>query len=132
MRYGLLGGPNVGQFAAVAVDVPPDVGRFDRVSFRARAEQPMRISVQVRATMPGQPERWQRSIVLGQDDQTFTLAFDDMRPVGTGLPDHPPRPSIHNILFVVDTTNSKPGASGRIWLSAIELLRTEPEVRTEK
>jgi len=46
-----------------------------------------------------------------------------MRPVGVT---HTPRATAENIraiMFIVDTTNSKPGASGRIWLKNVRLER---------
>lgn len=125
VRYGLPGGggDDNHEYAAAAVDTPADIGHFDRLRFRARAEHDMRVSVQVRVEMAGRrPERWQRSIVLSADDRDYTIPFSDMTPVGEGLPASPTVANIRTVLFVVDTTNTAPGASGRIWITAPELL----------
>ena len=82
----------------------------------------MRISIQVRAEVPNAPpERWQRSIYIDAIDSERSVVFDDMRPVGVT---HTPRAvpeNIRAILFIVDTTNTKPGASGRIWIKNVRL-----------
>jgi hypothetical protein len=39
-----------------------------------------------------------------------------MTPVGQTHAAHVPRERLMNIMFVVDTTNTKPGASGRVWI----------------
>src|SRR5262249_25021088 len=46
-RFGLAGGSPVGQYSALVHDLTPDFVA-DRVTFTARAERPMRISVQLR------------------------------------------------------------------------------------
>jgi hypothetical protein len=117
LRYGLSGGANVGQFSGATVEAPPNPGPFNRLAFTARAEHPMRISVQVRAAVPGtSPERWQRSVYVDAQDREVAVAFDDMTPVGQTHAPHVPREGLMNILFIVDTTNTKPGASGRVWI----------------
>jgi hypothetical protein len=117
LRYGLSGGANVGQFSGATVEAPANAGAVSRVAFTARAEHPMRISLQVRAAVPGAaPERWQRSIYLDGQDRDIEVAFDDMTPVGQTHTAHVPRDRLMNIMFVVDTTNTKPGSSGRVWI----------------
>ena len=82
----------------------------------------MRLSIQVRADVPNAPpERWQRSIYVDATERDQSVSFADMRPVGVT---HTPRAVTKNvraIMFIVDTTNSKPGASGRIWLKNVRL-----------
>jgi hypothetical protein len=124
LRYGLTGGSAVGQYSGTAVETTSGVRGYDRVAFTIRAEHPMRLSIQVRAEVPNAPpERWQRSIYIDASDSERSVAFDDMRPVGVT---HTPRATAENIraiMFIVDTTNSKPGASGRIWLKNVRLER---------
>ena len=50
---------------------------YDRVTFQARAERPMRISVQLRAlASDGRPRRrWQRSVYLDATEQDRTVLF---------------------------------------------------------
>jgi len=117
LRYGLSGGPNVGQFSGATVEAPANPGAFERIAFTARADHPMRISVQVRAAAPGaSPERWQRSVYLDAQERDIAVVFDDMTAVGQAHATHVPREGLMNIMFIVDTTNTKPGASGRVWL----------------
>jgi len=113
-RYGLAGGTPVRPFAALVYDIPKDAYIGDRVTFTARAERPMRISVQLRGG-DGVVDRWQRSVYLDTFDQTRTVYVDDCLPVGATHTARAPRDHLTGIMFVVDLTNSMPGASGRIW-----------------
>ena len=122
LRYGLSGGSAIGQYAAAAVDVPPGVAAADALTFTARAEAPMRISVQVRAEVAGAPpERWERSVFVDVQEQERTVRFADMLPVGPTHEARPPKADVRAIMFVVDTTNTKPGATGRLWLGNVRL-----------
>ena len=47
MVYGLSGGTSSGQYASLAVELPNGAGPYDRVTFTARSEQPLRILVQL-------------------------------------------------------------------------------------
>jgi len=124
LRYGLSGGSAVGQYSGAAVETTRGVRDYDRIAFNIRAEHPMRVSIQVRAEVPNAPpERWQRSIYIDSTDRERSIAFDDMRPVGVT---HSPRPipeNVRAIMFIVDTANNKPGASGRIWIKNVRLER---------
>jgi hypothetical protein len=123
MRFGLGGAPPVAQYAALVRDMPGGVAG-DRLTFTARADQPMRVSVQVRAAKPGGGEaRWQRSVYLDRFDQAHTVFFDDMRPIAGTATGAPPLDQIRGILFVVDLTNTPAGRSGRIWIKAPEIER---------
>ena len=96
----------------------------DRVTFTAHADRPMRISVQIRG---GEGEttgdRWQRSAYVDTFDQERTVYFDDFTPIGVTHAPKPPPAGARSILFVVDTTNTKPGASGRLWIKRAALQR---------
>ena len=62
LTWRLGGGAPAGQYAAIAVPVPPDFLRgADRVSFTVRSAAPMRVSVQVR-DLSERGARWQRSV----------------------------------------------------------------------
>jgi hypothetical protein len=124
IRYGLAGGPKAGQYGGAGRGLPDGIADYDRLAFSARSSEPMRISVQVRANMPGgSTERWQRSVRLGPSEQDYAVRFDDMRPIGATAPPAIPLASAQAILFIVDTTNTKPGSSGRVWLEDIRLER---------
>jgi hypothetical protein len=54
------------------------IAMYDRLVFTARADKPMRVSVQLRASQ-GEGERWHRSVYLDSD-------AEDRRPGVCGLP----------------------------------------------
>ena len=76
----------IGQFAALAYDLPEGTRDYDRFAFTLRAEHPMRLSIQVRDTTA---DRWQKSIRVDESPQERVVALDDLIPVGVT---HVPRP----------------------------------------
>ena len=124
LRYGLAGGAAVGQFVAAAVDTPEGVDDASGVRFRVHASADMRFALQVRADGPeAAPERWERSVFITPNDSDHFVRFADMTPVGAMHSTRAPLSKVRSVLFVVDTTNTKPGASGQIWLSEVRLVR---------
>jgi hypothetical protein len=127
LRYALAGevpaGSHGGLFIALIDDRPAGLAASDRLVFTARAERPMRISVQLRAGPGSAAERWQRSVYVDTFDQERTVYFDDLSPVGPTRSAQPPLSDIHDIMFVIDTTNTKPGSSGRFWIKAPAVQR---------
>jgi hypothetical protein len=125
LRYGLAGGAAAGQFVALVHDMPSGAAPNDRVTFTARAEHPMRISVQLRA--PGSDdqagERWQRSVYVDAFDQERTVDFGALTPIGATHTVAPRWAGVRSIMFVIDTVNTKPGASGRVWIKQAALER---------
>ncbi len=119
MRFGLSGGAPASQFAALSVATPMGIVGNDRVSFEVRAEKAMRISVQLQTDRA----RWRRSVYVDTFNQTHTIFFDDFTPVGETDTYRAPLAEVRNILFVVDTVNTKPGESGRVWISSPALQR---------
>lgn len=123
-RYGLSSGPAAGQFAALVVDMRESLASFDRLTFTARAEAPMRISVQLRVgATPSAEERWQRSVYIDATDREHTVYFDDLTPVGVTQTWRPPLADVQGILFVIDLTNTRPGTSGRLWIKSAALQK---------
>jgi hypothetical protein len=96
---------------------------FDRVSFRATATSPMRLSVQVRRPGGMDGQRWRRSVYVDEMARDITIFFADMRPAGPTGRLKPDMSQIEDLLFVVDTTNTKPGTSGAITLESLSLQR---------
>jgi hypothetical protein len=119
-RFGLAGGDPTGQFSALIYDIPQNRFVADRVTFTARAEKPMRVSVQLRGG-DGVTDRWQRSVYLDTFDREHTVYFDDCLPVGTTHTERAPLSHISSVMFVVDTTNSKPGTAARLWIKKAAL-----------
>lgn len=123
MRYGLGGGDAAGQYAGLIASTPGGLGNHDRLAFTVRAEQPMRISVQLRAGGSSDMERWRRSVYVDTSDRDRVIFFSELAPIGATGTWRPEVSKVHAILFVVDTTNTKPGASGRLWISKASLQR---------
>jgi len=99
---------------------PIRIGDFDRLTFTARAEHPMRISVQLRTLERDRPlRRWQRSVLLDTFDREHTVYFNDLTPSAGTDPAKPLLDLVSQVLFVVDTGHSKPGSAGRIWISSV-------------
>jgi hypothetical protein len=119
LRLTLASGPLASQFVAFGVETPGGVASYDRVSFTVRAQQPMRISVQ----MQTEQSRWERSVYVDVFNQAHTIFFDDFRQVEGTPALAPPLGDVRRILFVVDTTNTKPGTSGRVWITAPALQK---------
>lgn len=122
LKFGLSGGAAIGQYAAAAVATPRGVADSDALAFSVRAATPMRISVQVRAEVSGGlPERWERSVFVDANDRERRVRFGDMTPVGRTHAARPPVLDVRTVMFVVDTTNTKPGSSGRLWIGNVRL-----------
>jgi hypothetical protein len=116
-RFGLSDRITPAPFVALVYDTPAGVAPSARLTLTIRAERPMRISVQLRASPPGAPaERWQRSIYVDTADGERTVEFDDLVAMSVTSAVKPPLDSIRSIMFVVDPVNTKRGASGRIWI----------------
>jgi len=123
-RYGLARGTLAGQFAALAVDTPEGVSDSSGVAFRIRADAELRVAVQVRADVPGAtPERWEHSVFVSPNETEQVVRFSEMTAVGSTHDAQAPIARVRSLLFVVDTTNTKPGASGQIWLGDVRLVR---------
>lgn len=116
-RFGLAGGAAVGQYTAIVRDLPDGFAGHDRISVTLRAERAMRVSVQLRDTTA---DRWQRSLYVDAAAD-YTIKLADFKPVGTTHVALPDPAMIRGLMFVVDTTNTKPGTAGRIWFRKVAL-----------
>jgi hypothetical protein len=98
------------------------IAMYERLVFTARADRPMRLSVQLRSP-DGEGTRWRRSVYLDSMPRTIDVAFNDFRPVGSTGSSRPELAKIDSILFVVDTINNKLGSNGQIQLDDIRYAR---------
>ncbi len=117
--YRLAGGARAGQYAGLVISAGNALTGHQRLAFRVRASGPMRLSVQARRPTPG--ERWQRSIYLDQQERDIVIPFDEMTPSGTTSTFRFNPAQIDTLLFVVDTTNTAPGAVGQFELSNLRV-----------
>lgn len=118
-RYALGGTINEGPFVALTMPAGP-VADYDRISFTARASQPMRMSVELHSPAnPPQGERWHRSVYLSETPTRITVFFNEMTPRGEVSQNQPDLPRADAVLFVVDTLNTALGSSGQIWIDEV-------------
>jgi hypothetical protein len=122
LDYALGPGDRAGQYAALVTGVGQgNLSRWTRLTFKAAADAPMRVSVQVRNPRSG--ARWGRSVVVDPRPQNLLVAFADMAALG-GAPVPIPLGDIDSLLFVVDTTNTPTGRRGTLWIDDLRLERT--------
>jgi hypothetical protein len=121
-RYALGGRPSESPFVAAVLSWPNGVSASSSLRFRARADRPLRFSVQLRE--PGGPlgVRWRRSVYLDDADREVLIPLTAMRPLdGVALETRLER--ITDVLFVVDAVNTALGTAGRIWIGDLELVQ---------
>jgi hypothetical protein len=123
LRYALSGSPADSPYVALVMPAGEKLSEYDGLQFTARSSPPTRISVQLRTPDGTQGQRWHRSVFLDENARTVTVLFNDMRPSGTTESQQPRLAAIRDVLFVVDTVNTKPGASGQIWIDEIRVGR---------
>jgi len=121
-EYQLAGGAVDGQYAAVRFPLSGLRGR-DRLQMRARADRPMRLWIQVRASTMGRGERWGRSIYLDETFRTVEVPFDAFQPLGATSSSTPPLDAVDALLLVVDTLNSRPGDGSRVHIAELWLAQ---------
>jgi hypothetical protein len=121
-HFALGAGAPRAQFAALVAPIAPgSLAAFSRVTFTARATRPMRINVDLRPAGANNPPRWRRSVYLDDTPRTVLVAFDDLRPIAGSGP--VPLSSIGALMFVVDTNNTQPAASGDVTFTSVALDR---------
>lgn len=113
-------GRPAGQYAALARTLPDGARGFDRIRFRARADRPMRLSVQLRERgSPG--TRWRRSVYIDAAERDLTVFLDDMTAIGESGTQALDAGRVRSLLFVVDTTNTLPGTRGIVRVDDVRL-----------
>lgn len=122
-RYALSGVASASPYAALVVPAGRRISRHDRLSFRARADHPMRVSIQLRVPGTGPGERWARSVFLDDSSRDVTVFFDEMVPRGATSTPRPDLSKVESILFVVDTVNTRTGTAGQVWLDDVRYER---------
>jgi hypothetical protein len=121
LRYAISGTPADNPYVAFVTPVTAAIALSNRIVFTARADRPMRISIQLRGA-GGDAERWRRSLYLDSTRRTVDVGFDEFRPVTTGNSPFD-LSKIESLLFVIDTVNTKSGANGQIQLDDVRYAR---------
>jgi hypothetical protein len=113
-------------FAALARQLDAPVGLGRAIVVRARANQPLRISVQLRAVDPVTDLRWRRSVYLDREVRTIVLPVANLggvrRDVGTKR-----RGDASSLLFVIDRVNTTGGTTGAVWFQHVSLVGGRPD-----
>jgi len=122
MRYELSAATAAGPYAAVGVELPDRAAPYDRLTFTARADRPMRILVRFRSLGPP-AEHWQRSVYIDETPREHTVRFDEVSPFEAARAAHPDPRDVHDVLFVVETTNTRPGTAGQVWIRSVSLQK---------
>lgn len=120
-RFSLSTGAPDGQFAAVQVPTIGGLAGVDRVRFIVRAAAPIRAWVQLRAGR--ETERWGMTFYADAATRMVDLPLSGFRPIGATSSAAPPLDRVDALLFVVDTLNSRPGASGSMTISEVAFVR---------
>ena len=124
LRYALSGPVSSHPYAALVVPAGSALASHDRLTFKAHASRPMRVSVQVRTpSVDPAGERWHRSVFVDTTPREISVWFDDMKPRGTTSTPTPPLEKVGWILFVVDTVNTAPGTAGQFFLDDVRYER---------
>ena len=121
MRFAVSGAAADSPYAAFVRPATPTIAMYDRLLFTARANRPMRVSVQLRGR--SEEERWRRSVYLDQSPRTVDIRFADFRPVSGATNDPPILARVDSVLFVIDTVNTKIGSNGQIQIDDIRYAR---------
>lgn len=122
LRFAISGTPADSPYAAFVMPATSEMAMNDRLMFTARADRPMRLSVQLRSS-GGEGERWRRSVYLDQTPRTIEVHFAEFRPVNTSSAVQPALSTIESVLFVVDTVNTRIGSNGQIQIDDIKYAR---------
>jgi hypothetical protein len=123
-RYAISGGASSHPFAALVTAASPGLAEHDRLTFTARADRAMRLSVQLRAhTSDPAGERWHRSVFVDSTPREISVWFDEMAPRGVTTTPKPPLETIRSLLFVVDTVNTPAGTAGQLYLDDLRYER---------
>jgi hypothetical protein len=120
LRWAIGGTRTESPYAAFAMPAGPELSGYDRLMFTGRADRPTRLSVQFR-TDSG--ERWRRSVFVDDQARQLVVFFDDLRPAGVTSQRRVALAAVRDVLFVVDSVNMKPGASGQFWIDDVKYGR---------
>jgi hypothetical protein len=124
LRYALGGTADEGPFVAAALAVPQGLASYDRLIFTAQSNRPTRIWVQLRIPSGGPGRNWRRSVFVDEEmPRVVTVPFAEMQPLDAATTGPPVLADVRDVLFVVDTVNTRPGMNGQLWLDEVKLGR---------
>jgi hypothetical protein len=101
--------------AALAYRLEPEtLGKFRRVVFEVRADQPTRAFVQFRAGGADIDQRWRRSFYADTTTKTVAIPFYDLIAVRDDLPERADLDRVTGLLVAIEAINAVPGRPGRL------------------
>ena len=80
----------------------------------------MRIAVQVRTV---DDRRWNHSVYLDAVAREIEVPFAEFQPVASIGSRSLSLDRVRDVMLVVDTVNTRPGTSGRLWVHRVDLAR---------
>jgi hypothetical protein len=122
LRFALGGKLSDAPFVAFATPAA-DIGAYTGIRLTGRANRPMRVSLQLRASPEQGSGRWRRSVYLDETPRTVIVPLGEFKPAHRGLSAAPTPGSIASLLFVLDTMNTALGSNGAFWLDDVALVR---------
>ena len=122
LRFAISGSSVDSPYTAFVMPATSAIGMYDRLRFMARADRPMRLSVQLRASA-GTDSRWRRSVYVDQMPRTIEVPFADFHGISTSMPGHPDLSHIDSVLFVIDTVNTRIGSNGQVQIDDIKYAK---------
>ena len=122
LRFAISGSSADSPYAAFVMPATSAIGMYDRLMFMARADRPMRLSVQLRASGAAD-SRWRRSVYVDQMPRAIEVPFADFHGINTSMPEHPALSQIDSVLFVIDSVNTKIGSNGQIQIDDIKYAK---------
>jgi hypothetical protein len=108
LDYRLGEGSRNSQFVAMATDIHQ--ATFRAIDLSLSGDQPLRLSVQVRAA---DGARWGRSYYVDPAGTALHVPLADLRPIAGAAP-VVESSAVTSILLVIDLTNAQPGRSGAL------------------
>ena len=121
-RYALGGSPSEHPYAAAVFSLEQPLENYAGVSFVARAERPLRMSVQLRQPGSGGGVRWKTSVYLDATPRPVVMRFEQFAPVERSA--GPVRVGqLDSLLLVVDDVNTPLGNGGRVWVRDLDFFR---------
>jgi hypothetical protein len=119
MTFQLPQGREGSEFAALAAPLPSPVPAFQAIRLDVTSAAPTRLSVQIRSATG---ERWRASFVASPESHPVEIPARDLVPAEQGSGAFDPS-NATSILLVIDLVNSTPGASGKILIRDLALVR---------
>jgi hypothetical protein len=111
------------QYAAMRVTLDSRLQTSDRLQLRVTSDGPRRLWAQLRAPGGRDGERWGKTFYVDERPRPIELRLADFQPLGLVSSERPDLDRVDSLLLVIDTLNSRPGATGVIAIADLALAR---------